>query len=226
MEAGSGVGPKSGAEPALVHEYRPEDEGQWLRCRVLAFLDTAYFDNVLREKERYGNPAIELVAESEGTVVGLIDLECETAPGTVCSARPGLGAMIWHLAVHPDHRRLGIAGALLTEATKRAAGRGIARLEAWTRDDAWVQKWYEAEGFRPVESYLHVFLDGGRELKGAVRNEIPGLLPVQAFAHYVGEDPEGMRTRFKRVHQCVLYELGIIEPGDALGPGLHRRKSP
>jgi len=34
-----------------------------------------------------------------GAIVGLIELECETEPGTVCSDQPGLGAMIWHLAV-------------------------------------------------------------------------------------------------------------------------------
>lgn len=89
-----------------IREYRPEDEEGWLRCRVLAFLHSAYYDNVLREKERYRYPAIELVAELDGTIVGLIDLECE-APGTVCSDRPGLAAMIWHLAVHPDCRGRG-----------------------------------------------------------------------------------------------------------------------
>lgn len=189
-----------------IREYRPEDEKSWLRCRVLAFLDTAYYDNVLREKEKYRNPSIELVATHGDQVVGLIDLECETVPNTVCSARPGLGAMIWHLAVHPDYRRKGIGTALLAKATEMASKMGIVRLEAWTRDDPWVQAWYESHGFRAVDSYLHVFIDGGSELKGAIKSEIPGLLPVQAFAHYVGKDQETITKRFRRVHRCVLYE--------------------
>lgn len=46
----------------IIREYGPEDELGWVRCRVLSFLNTAYFDNVLKEKEKYINPAIELVA--------------------------------------------------------------------------------------------------------------------------------------------------------------------
>ena len=45
----------------VVRAYRSDDEKQWVRCRTLAFLDTAYFDNVLVAKERYEHPAIELV---------------------------------------------------------------------------------------------------------------------------------------------------------------------
>ncbi|AJH18514.1 GNAT family acetyltransferase [Bacillus mycoides] len=37
---------------------------------MLSFLDTAYYDNVLRGKEKYENPAIELVAIHEEQVVG------------------------------------------------------------------------------------------------------------------------------------------------------------
>ena|SRR5215211_198025 len=83
-----------------IRPYEPSDEEAWLRCRVLSFLGGAYFDDVAREKERYERPAIELVAEEDGEVVGLIDVECEEAPGSVCSERPGLAGMIWHLAVH------------------------------------------------------------------------------------------------------------------------------
>lgn len=195
-----------------IRPYRPEDEEQWLRCRVLAFLGTAYYDNVLREKEHYQNPSVELVAVDNSLVVGLIDLECETAPGTVCSVRPGLGAVIWHLAVHPDYRHRGIGTALLSKAIAMASDHGAVRIEAWTRDDPWVQRWYESHGFRAIDSYLHVFVDGAGELKGAIRSEIPGLRPVQVFAHYVGEDPEAIRSRFTRVHQCVLYEFRDDRP--------------
>jgi ribosomal protein S18 acetylase RimI-like enzyme len=188
-----------------IRPYRPSDEESWLRCRVLSFLGSAYFDDVRREKERYERAAIELVAEDDGEVVGLIDVECEEAPGTVCSERPGLGGLIWHLAVHPDHQGRGIATALLREAERLAAERGLVRFEAWTRDDERVQAWYESRGFEQIDSYLHVYV----ELAEGLRDLFPiaeDLRPVKLFAHYVGEDRDEVRRRFARVHDCVLYE--------------------
>jgi ribosomal protein S18 acetylase RimI-like enzyme len=192
----------------IVRAYRPADEEGWVRCRVLSFLGSAYFDDVRREKERYERPSIELVAEEDGEITGLIDVECEQAPGTVCSDRPGLGGMIWHLAVHPDHQRRGIATALLVEAERLAAGRGLVRLEAWTRDDEHVQAWYESHGFERIDSYLHVYL----ELFEGLRDLFPiseGLRPVKVFAHYTGEGRDEVKRRFARVHDCVLYERGL-----------------
>ncbi|WP_144265415.1 GNAT family N-acetyltransferase, partial [Nosocomiicoccus sp. HMSC059G07] len=92
----------------IIRDYEVSDEAGWVRCRVLSFLQTAYFDNVLTEKERYDNPAIELVAEIDGQIVGLIDVEYETEELTVCSRGAGLGGMIWHIAVQPDYYRQGI----------------------------------------------------------------------------------------------------------------------
>src|SRR4051795_6885387 len=91
-----------------IRPYEARDERGWLICRLLSFFDTAFFDAVEREKERYDRDAIELVAEKDGSIVGLLDLECESDG---LSARPGAGGMIWHLATHPitsdgeSHRR-------------------------------------------------------------------------------------------------------------------------
>ncbi|KQL52399.1 GNAT family acetyltransferase [Heyndrickxia shackletonii] len=189
-----------------IRPYQIEDEQGWVRCRVLSFLDTAYFDNVLKEKEIYENPAMELVAEEEGQIVGLIDIEYEIKERTVCSRGTGLGGMIWHIAVHPDFRREGIGTKLLNEAERIAKNKGLNRLEAWTRDDEWVNKWYVKNGFTKVESYLHVYIDGGNDLKETIKSEMPNLFPVQAFAHYVGEDVELVKKKFNRVHECVCYE--------------------
>jgi ribosomal protein S18 acetylase RimI-like enzyme len=193
----------------VVRPYREADETGWIRCRSLSFLTSAFFDDVRREKERYDAPSIELVAESSGEVVGLLDVECEEEPGTVCSSRPGLGGMIWHVAVHPDHQRLGIATALLHEAERLAARRRLVRLEAWTRDDEHVQGWYEARGFEQVESYLHVYV----ELDEGLRELFPvadGLRPVKLFAHYTGARRDEIKKRFARVHDCVLYERRLV----------------
>jgi ribosomal protein S18 acetylase RimI-like enzyme len=199
----------------IVRAYQPGDEEAWVRCRALSFLGSAYFDDVRREKERYERPSIELVAEEDGGIVGLIDVECEQAPGTVCSDRPGLGGMIWHLAVHPDHQRRGIATALLREAERLAAERGLVRLEAWTRDDEHVQAWYESHGFARIDAYLHVYV----ELSEGLRDLFPiseGLRPVKLFAHYTGERRDEVKRRFARVHDCVLYEHRF-EPQTAQG---------
>ncbi|GGA74354.1 GNAT family N-acetyltransferase [Ornithinibacillus halotolerans] len=189
-----------------IREYKSKDEQGWLRCRVLSFLDTAYYDNVLREKEVYENPAIELVAVEDGNVVGLIDIEYEVEERTVCSRGSGLGGMIWHIAVHPDYRRKGIGTLLLDKAEQLAREKNLNRFEAWTRDDEWVNIWYEKSGFRKVDSYLHVFMEGDEELKGHLKSEVPHLYPILAFAHYVGEDTETINSKFSRVHECRCYE--------------------
>jgi ribosomal protein S18 acetylase RimI-like enzyme len=182
----------------VVRPYEERDERGWLICRLLSFFDTAFFDVVEREKERYDKHAIELVAEQNGEIVGLLDLECESDG---LSARPGTGGMIWHLATHPDHQRRGVASALLAEAEEQARERGLVRLEAWTRDDPPTQRWYERHGFARIDSYLHVYLerDDLRAFDGELRL-------VTAFAHYTGDRPDEIRERYARVHDNVLYE--------------------
>ncbi|MEM8809229.1 MAG: N-acetyltransferase [Cyanobacteria bacterium P01_G01_bin.38] len=193
-----------------IRPYTPADKTQWVRCRVLAFLDSAYFDDVHRTKDRYSNPAIELVAIApDGALVGFIDIECEETPGSVCSARPGLGGMIWNIGVHPDHQRRGIAQALLDSAIATAKQHSLVRLEAWTRDDFHVVAWYRAQGFHQIERYLHVYLTGP-EAPANFTSLNPNLTPTQVFAHCT--QPEAfaeVRRQFQRVHECQLFELSL-----------------
>lgn len=194
-----------------IRSYTPADEAKWLQCRVLAFLDTAYFDTVCQEKEHYANPSIELVAEFDGQIIGLIDIECEEKPGSVCSPpaipRPiGKAGMIWTLAVHPDYRRQGVATALLAAAIDLTQEAQLCRLEAWTRDDASTLQWYESQGFQRMDTYLHVYLQGD-EVKQGIHSRIPGLRLIHTFAHYRGDSPGTIRQQCQRVHDCNRYDL-------------------
>ncbi|WP_080564777.1 GNAT family N-acetyltransferase [Priestia megaterium] len=46
--------------------------------------------------------------------------------------------MIWHIAIHPDFRRKGVAHQLLCEGENQVKKLGINYLEARTHDDVWI----------------------------------------------------------------------------------------
>jgi len=196
------------ADDLLIRSYQPSDELQWVRCRVLAFLDSAYYDNVLRAKEKYQNLAIELICQINGQIVGLIDVEYETVVGSVCSNNDNLNGMIWHLAVLPEFRKRGIAGRLLQHAIALVKNQGVTRLEAWTRDDQFVLDWYHRQGFAKKQTYLHVFTEND-ECDLICDPKIRQLYLCGAFAHYIGDQPETIKKQFARVHECSMYELMI-----------------
>jgi ribosomal protein S18 acetylase RimI-like enzyme len=191
-----------------IRSYVDADEQGWVRCRVLGFLDSAFFDDVRREKEHYDGPAIELVAVADDQIVGLLDLELEPAPGVLWDT-DARGGVIWHVAVHPDYRRRGIASALVERALELARDAGLEIVQAWTRDDAWVQAWYESCGFTQRYSYLHVYMQP-EEAREEITLRTEGLRPVLGFAHYIAEEGrDEIRRRFSRTHEDVLFERGM-----------------
>jgi N-acetylglutamate synthase-like GNAT family acetyltransferase len=186
----------------IIRDYRPADETAWLRCRVLSFLDTAYFDAVERAKPRIAAPGAELVAATEtGEIVGVLDLAVEDTAATIET-----------VAVHPDHRSRGIGRALLEAACHRARALGAATIEAWTRDDPGTLHWYRANGFTESDHYLHVHADcytDAAEPDRAIGERRPGLRPVKVFLHAGLADEASLREQFQRVHVCRRFSRSL-----------------
>lgn len=173
-----------------VRAYRATDEPAWLRCRLLSFFDSDYFDDVKVTKTVLAPAGVELVAEYDGTLVGLIDVEIDGAEATIDS-----------IAVLPEARRLGIASRLL-DAALTALPADVETLDAWTRESEPANAWYLARGFVEQYRYLHVYRgDGDPELPKPA-----GLsAPVHAFLHAPIEREAELRARFRRVHVCRQY---------------------
>ena len=179
----------------IIREYTAADENSWLRCRVLSFLGTAYFDAVERVKPTIPAPGFELVAvDGRNTVVGAMDVAIE-----------GELATIETVAVHPDHQRRGIGRRLLAEASARACTVPAKMLDAWTRDDPDTLRWYRAMGFTESEHDLHVyanFYTDREEPERAVSSPRAGLRPIMLFLHAKLAEERQMRNEFARVHVC------------------------
>ncbi len=172
-----------------VRDYEPADEESWLRCRVLSFLHTSYYDDVQTAKPGYDAVAVELVAVTGGLVTGVLD----------AAVRDRL-ATIETIAVHPDHQSQGIATGLLETVLPRLRDLGATEVDAWTRDDPPALRWYAARGFTETEHYVHVHTRG-EETARAVRPG-PGFTVAGAFLHADAASEQQLRDTFSRVYRC------------------------
>jgi ribosomal protein S18 acetylase RimI-like enzyme len=172
--------------PAEIRDYAPADEPSWLRCRVLGFLATSYYDDVWQAKRRAD---LELVALDGVEVVGVLDVSV-----------PGVEATIDNVVVHPDRQGRGIATALLAEALRRLERCGVTTLDAWTREDGPALDWYARNGFEESSRYLHVHASADEVDTVVIAKH--GLVAAGAFLHARIERETEMRQRFERVYVC------------------------
>jgi ribosomal protein S18 acetylase RimI-like enzyme len=194
--------------PAEIRDYEPADEQGWLRCRLLSFLGTAYFDDVMTAKQSPGLGA-ELVAVQGSTIVGVLDLSVDGDLATIDT-----------IAVHPDHQHLGTGTLLLRQARQRAAALGAVTIDAWTRDDEATLRWYRARGFRESSHYLHVYADHYTDAGEPARavSSRPGLTPIKVFLHATRDREAELRAAFSRVHVCRRF----AQPVAAVAGGIHQ----
>jgi ribosomal protein S18 acetylase RimI-like enzyme len=185
-----------------IRDYLPTDEQSWLRCRVVAFLGTSYFDDVWTTKTRTPAPGFDLVAVDErDQIVGVLDVSVDGDLATIDT-----------IAVHPDRQHIGIGRDLLAVAVARSRDAGAVTLDAWTRDDAETLRWYRTSGFDESDQYLHVYAnlyaDAG-EPRRAIGSPRAGLDPVMLFLHGQLADEDRMRAEFARVHVCRRFAMAI-----------------
>ncbi len=125
---------------AVIRPMEPEDADELVEVSLAA--DTLFADAGLElppddPREMLGHVERVLVAVAEGRVRGLA--ATVTLDGTT---------HLEQLAVHPDHGRRGIGGALLEAVCADAADAGRDRVTLTTfRDLPWNRPWYERRGF-------------------------------------------------------------------------------
>ncbi|WP_375426675.1 GNAT family N-acetyltransferase [uncultured Friedmanniella sp.] len=175
-----------------VRPYDPTDEQGWLRCRLLSLVDTCYYDDVHLTRTVFDRPSVQLVAELDEQVVGLIDVEIDESAATINS-----------IAVHPDHQRRGIASRLLAAALQQLRP-DIVSIDAWTREDAGALAWYRSQRFEQRHQYLHVYQGWDEPTEGfGVPAPLSG--PVTAFCHAPLSAEAELRARFARVYVCTQF---------------------
>ena len=192
----------------IIRPYNSSDEESWLKCRLISFHDSAYYDDVYTKKPIFNNSSLELVAEINGKIIGIIDLEKDTKDSRICYYKSGTGAMIWTIAVLPEYRRFGIASKLVLKAMDWAKSKDVNFIEAWTRDDKWVLDWYESLGFATFHSYWHIYFKGDN--MSLFESNDKDIAPQSVFAHS-DKDPRALDKKIDRFYKCYGYKLELTK---------------
>lgn len=194
----------------VIRPYLATDTESWLRCRVLSFLHTQYCDDVKPNRTVLAEQAVALVAAAavdhveqgndvdRDAVLCILDIEIT-----------GDAATIDTIATHPDHQGRGIATALLQRSLPLLTDRGVATLDAWTREDEPVNAWYRKNGFAETSRYVHVYPGDDDDLTGFVTPEGCSL-PVTSFLHAPIEREAELRERFRRVYVCRRFVRNVV----------------
>lgn len=114
---------------------------------------------------------------------------------------PRLSRHLETIAIHPDHRRLGIARRLLEEICERLESRGATQVDAWTWDDEGTLAWYRSQEFEQKMRYLHVYASSPAEAVSAFGSQVD-LTPRAGFFHAWVEHEDALRKQFSRVYSC------------------------
>lgn len=187
--------------PFTVRPYQSSDERSWLRCRVLSFLDTQYYDDVWPRRPILIEPAIALVAVAPvDEVIGILDIEVNADAATIET-----------IATHPDWQGVGVATTLLQVALPLLERAKTSTLDAWTREDVAANRWYRRNGFVENFRYMHVYLGEGDDGEGFCAPD--GLTaPVIAFMHGAIADEAELRARYRRTYVCRQYLRTVASP--------------
>ena len=190
----------------LIREYRKSDEREWLRCRVVSFLDCSYWNDVKTEKEEYAHPGVCLIAEENGAIIGLLDAELDS-DDLYCTDK-GRGAIIWHLAVLQEYRRMGIAKRLWDCASRELQDRGVRYCEVWTQDDAAANAFYRAVGFQleASQTWLRCYA-GGRQCSELLNHAAMGSIygPEELVFDAPVSRREELQRFCRRINEVRLY---------------------
>jgi ribosomal protein S18 acetylase RimI-like enzyme/purine-nucleoside phosphorylase len=149
----SGTKPSSAPAGPRLRDCRPEEAEAvvqlWQEAETINATDTA---DTLR-LALTDSTAVVLVAEEDGRLVG-----------SVIGSFDGWRGNVYRLAVHPAHRRRGIARRLVAEVERRLAALGAKRMTALVlQDHPWAVGFWQAVGYKGDPRMARFFRNLGDE---------------------------------------------------------------
>lgn len=134
----------------IIRSYEARDRDEWMRVHAVIMTISHAWNYAIQDRPDYaGYPSTRLVAEYEGRIVGLTDVQYENEVGEFCFLRDSRGGYVLEFGRLPEAAGLGIGGKLIEAAKADALAKGYHRLEYWSQDRN-AQRFYRRLGMPEI----------------------------------------------------------------------------
>ncbi|WP_455139393.1 GNAT family N-acetyltransferase [Candidatus Hodarchaeum mangrovi] len=145
-------------EKVIIREYSELDEHNWIKCYLHSYSSSIYLNTMEETKPRYETPSIQLIAEKNQNIIGILDIIFEEVPGQLGSDLEQRSGIITVLGVLPSHRRTGIGMHLLKKAELILNNiHKVYRCEVWSREDVILDNFWSKLKFLCIDHYYEVY---------------------------------------------------------------------
>jgi len=134
----------------MVRPYKPEDRDEWMRVHAIIMSTSHAWNYTIQERPVYeGYESTRLVAEADGRIVGLTDVQYDNYPGEICFLKDSRGGYVLELGRLPEYAGRDLGKRLIDAAIADAKCKGIRRLEYWSQDRK-AQRFYQRFGMNEI----------------------------------------------------------------------------
>ncbi len=141
----------------ILRPYREDDAAEWINTWAQTAVTSDAWVALHHAKPRYKRPALELVAELNGEIVGFMDVEIESEPEELGHGKHTCCGFVWEFGVRPDCQGLGIARDMLEHAKGWLTERSIRRMEFWSMDER-ARSFYQHVGMQELERHWQFYM--------------------------------------------------------------------
>ena len=194
-----------------IREYKSEDAAEWMRVHAIIMSISHAWNYTIQERPVYERPSTCLVAEAEGKIIGLTDIEYDTFPGEICYQKDTCGGYVLEFGRLPEYAGHRIGEKLLEASVEYAKQKGIHRLEYWTQDRA-AARYYRRLDMPEIGRHYRFRMKPTEEINDLLKQDYIGIEYIYACCTI--EEWPLIKQKYEIVtkpplepHLCVGFEL-------------------
>ena len=196
----------------LIRPYRDEDAAAWLRTHAVIMSISHAWNYAIQERPDYkGYRSTRLVAELDGAIVGLTDIQYDNTPGEICFLKDGPGGYVLEFGRLPEYAGMEIGAKLIQASIEDARRHGIGRLEYWSQDRR-AQRFYRRYGMPEIGRHYRFRFKPPADIEERMMQDfigieyLYGVCPPEEWP-LVKERYSIIETPPLEPHLCVGFEL-------------------